>query len=145
MTLIRRNYNDWPSISNLFDDFFSGDYADLSKDNQLATVPSVNISELSNKYKIELAAPGVTKDDFNIDLENNVLSIFTEKKEAEDVKESEYTKREFYYSNFRRSFTLPDTADIDGVTANYVNGVLYVEIAKKSEAVIKPKRSIDIN
>jgi HSP20 family protein len=145
MTLIRRNYTDWPSLSNLFDDFFSGDLTDSPVLKRQATMPSVNIAEFKDKFKIEVAAPGLNKEDFKLDLDNNVLTISSEKENKVEEKDGEYTKREFQYSSFKRSFTLPDSAEADKISAKYENGVLDIEIGKKDAAVIKPKKSIEIS
>lgn len=143
MTLIRRN----PAGINLpewLEDFFSTELPDLNNFRRSASVPAVNISEQADKYKIEVAAPGYTKEDFMVDVDNNVLSIFSEKKNDNNENNGNFTKREFNYSSFRRTFTLPDTANVESIQAKYDNGILVVEIAKKETAVMKPKRSISI-
>jgi HSP20 family protein len=143
MTLIRKNYADWANISNLFDDFFSGDVSDIPTLRKRSTVPAVNIIEFADKFTIEIAAPGLKKDDFIIDLDNNVLTISSEKEGNEEIN-GQFTKREFFYANFKRAFTLPETADVEKIAAKYENGVLKLDIAKRNEAVIKPKRNINI-
>ncbi len=151
MTLIRRNFADLPSLaSNLLDDFFSGDLMDMSNLRRQSTLPEVNISELNEKFRIELAAPGMKKDDFKIDLDHNVLTISSEQKEEnneeqkDDKAKVQYTKREFHYSSFKRSFTLPEVADTEKISAKYEDGLLVVEITKKDEAVLNTKKSISI-
>jgi len=145
MTLIRRNYSDLPSMAaGMLDDFFSSEFTDFPKFRQTANLPKVNIAELENAYRIEMAAPGFEKEDFKIDLDNDVLTLSAENKDDETQKIS-YTKKEFHYSSFKRSFTLPETADVEKISAKYENGILVVEIAKKEEAVLKPKKSISID
>jgi len=143
MTLIRRN----PMGINLpewFEDFFSTEMPDLSSMRRTNSIPAVNIAEQADKYIIQVAAPGYTKDDFSVDVDNNVLSIFSEKKNESNETNGNFTKREFNFSSFRRTFTLPDTANVEGIQAKYENGILVVEISKKEAAIIKPKRSISI-
>lgn len=141
MTLIKRN-NPFMPVSNFFDDFFADDL-DLFK--KMQTVPSVNILERAEDFMIELAAPGFKKDDFDIDLDNNVLTVSSEKNEKELNENEKYTKKEFSFGSFKRVFTLPDTADVDKINADYADGILKVSIGKKPEAQVQPKRKININ
>lgn len=140
MTLMKRT-NPFSPVSNFFDDIFD----DVEIFNKMQTVPSVNIIERKDDFMIELAAPGFKKDDFEIDLDNNVLTISSEKEEKdEEVEENKYTKREFSFCSFKRAFTLPDTADVEKIDANYKDGILNVIVGKKPEAKVKPKRKISI-
>ena len=108
--------------------------------------PSVNIIESDDDFKIELAAPGLTKKDFKIDVENDVLIIFAEKKsEGKEGKKTNYTRREFDFTNFKRSFTLSEVIDSQSISARYANGVLIVTLSKKEEAKPQPARSIKIS
>lgn len=145
MTLVKRRESMFPSTwSDLFnDDFFRGQ--NLVKSN--FTVPSVNIKETSESYSLELAVPGKKKEDFNIQLDHDLLTISSEDKSesTEENKEENYTRREYKYSSFSRSFTLPDAADGEKIVANYKDGVLNVVISKKEEAKIKPTRTIEIS
>jgi len=140
MTLIKRN-TQFPSFSNIFDDIFADDFDVFKK---IATVPSVNIKEREKDFVVELAAPGLIKEDFDIDLENNVLTISSQKKIENNQEEEKYTKREFSYSEFKRVFTLPDSVEANEIQAEYNNGILTVVIPKKPEAQVKPKRKIEI-
>lgn len=144
--LLVRNSNQMPSV---FDRFFDGEMFDwnnrnFSKTN--TTLPSVNIKENAEAFTVELAAPGFEKGDFKIELNRNLLTISSEKKLESETKEGEvFTKREFSYQSFSRSFTLPQIADGDRIEANYTNGMLTVSIPKREEAKPKPARTIDIN
>lgn len=144
--LLVRNSNQMPSV---FDRFFDGEMFDwnnrnFSKTN--TTLPSVNIKENAEAFTVELAAPGFEKGDFKIELNRNLLTISSEKKLESETKEGEvFTKREFSYQSFSRSFTLPQIADGDKIEANYTNGMLTVSIPKREEAKPKPARTIDIN
>lgn len=94
---------------------------------------------------IELAVPGLKKSDFKLDLDNQVLTISTESKEENEHKEENYTRREFGYSAFKRTFTLPDSVNDEKINANYTDGILSVLLPKKEEAKQKPVRSIKIS
>ena len=99
--------------------------------------PSANIIDNEKDFTIELAAPGMKKDEFNINLENDVLTISIEKKEEEMKDERNFTRREFRYDSFSRSFTLPDIVDQDKIKADYKNGVLSVLLPKSEEVKVK--------
>src|SRR5882757_7675413 len=103
-------------------------------DRMVARVPAVNISETEDHYHLELAAPGLKKQDFKISLDRNVLNISVEQQNENKEGDKRFSKREFSYSSFVRSFTLPDLADQGRIDAVYENGVLKVDIAKKEEA-----------
>ncbi len=103
-------------------------------------VAAANISESKDHYHVELAAPGLTKEDFKLKLERNVLSISVEQVKQEAEQERNFTKREFSYSSFVRSFTLPDSADADSIVAKYENGVLCIDIAKREEAKMQTRQ-----
>lgn len=109
-----------------------------------STLPSVNIKEDGDGFHVEIAAPGMKKEDFSISLDKSVLTVSSEKKEENSESNSRYTRREFNYGSFSRSFTLPKTADTNKIEAQYTNGILTVEIAKKEEAKPQPLRQIEI-
>lgn len=135
--------------SPLLDRFLDGELFDWSNKNfsqTNTTLPSVNIKENENEYALEVAAPGFEKDDFKIELHNNVLTISSEKKEEKETKQGEFfTKREFSYQSFTRSFTLPQTADGEKISANYEKGILAVSIPKREEAKPKAPRLVQVN
>ncbi len=141
MTLIKRS-NPFAPVSNIFDDFFADDFEMLKK---IQTVPSVNISDRNDDYLIELAAPGYEKEDFDIDLDNNVITVSCTKQKEKNEEGKKFTKKEFSFNKFQRVFTLPDTADPENIKAQYENGILNISIGKKTEAQAKPKRKIGIN
>jgi HSP20 family protein len=107
-------------------------------------VPAVNIKDQKDQYTIEFAAPGLKKEDFKVDLDNYVLTVSSEKKEEKEEKENNYSRREFVYNSFNRSFTLPRTVDIDKIKADYSNGILAISIPKKEEEM-KLNRQIEIS
>ena len=145
MSLVRFS-NQLPSV---FDRLFEGDLFDWSNRNfsmTNTTLPSVNIKENVDAYEVEVAAPGFNKGDFKLELNHEMLTIISEKKIENETKEGEqYTKREFSYQSFSRSFTLPQTADQERISANYENGILKIYIPKLEEAKPKPMRVIEIN
>jgi HSP20 family protein len=133
MTLIGTNY---PTLGNLFDDFLnteSGNWRRRNYSSTDTTLPKVNIKENDNGFVVEIAAPGMKKDDFNILLDKDILTISSEKNEETDDS-STYLRREFDYQSFQREFTLPDTADGDKIKGAYEHGILTITIPKKEEA-----------
>jgi HSP20 family protein len=140
------NGNRLPSLPTFFGDFFNDFINDeLVGRNVFKSVPAVNISENENGYAVELAAPGMNKDDFKLAVDNNVLSISAEKKEENKEENERYTRKEFSYSSFSRSFTMPEHVNAEGISAEYTNGVLKLMLPKKEEAKKKPVREIKIS
>ena len=135
-------------VPSLFDRFFEGDLFDWSNrnfSNTNTTLPSVNIKENPDEFKVEVAAPGFDKGDFKLELNHDVLTISSEKQMENETKDDEhFSKREFSYQSFTRSFTLPNIADSERIDANYENGILKVSIPKKEESKPKPSRMIEI-
>lgn len=123
---------------SLFDDFFkpwnevfgnSGSFI-----TRALTVPAVNITEEKDGYKVSLAAPGLKKEDFKIDIEGNLLTISCEKEENKEEQGARHTRREYNYSSFSRSFTLPEDVKQDKIEATYSGGELHLMLPKKEEA-----------
>ena len=132
---------------SMFDNWFDNDLFNWEYNNHQAeaTLPAVNIKENADAFKVEMAVPGFDKKDFKINLDHNVLTIASEKKVENEHKNGErYTCREYSYQSFSRSFTLPDAANGDKISAKYDNGILNVEIPKREEAKPKPMRQIAI-
>ncbi|TNE51651.1 MAG: Hsp20/alpha crystallin family protein [Bacteroidetes bacterium] len=120
--------------NSLFDDFFNRSIADFVGSDGLINQPAVNILETDTAFKLELAAPGLDKQDFNLNVEDNYLTISASQKTEEKKEGEEYTRREFRYEAFERSFKLPETVNQDAITAVYENGVLQVTLSKVEEA-----------
>jgi len=137
----------FPSTSNWLDDIFNRDLPSVftSNFNTGVSLPKVNIKETADNYVIEMAVPGLKKSDFKLDLDHHVLSISTEKKETHEEQEANYTRKEFGYSAFKRTFTLPETVNDDKISANYQDGILNILLPKKEEAKQKPARQIKIS
>ena len=137
----------FPSTSNWLDDIFNRDLPSVftSNFNTGVSLPKVNIKETADNYVVEMAVPGLKKSDFKLDLDHHVLSISTEKKETHEEQEANYTRKEFGYSAFKRTFTLPETVNDDKISANYQDGILNILLPKKEEAKQKPARQIKIS
>jgi len=141
MTLVKFNNktrNTAPYFNNVFDSLFS---EALNKNQSVSKVPNVNIYEGANEYKIELAAPGLNKEDFKIDLKKDNLSVWAEKKGEADL-QKDYTLKEFEYTSFARSFVLPEGIDAEKISAAYVNGVLNITIGKLDDAKLAHKEIV---
>lgn len=142
MTLIRRLNNNYPVFQNWLEDYF-GTIDDSIYTNK-KTVPAVNIAENDEQFKIYFAVPGLSKSDFSINLENDVLTVKSEKEQERESTSTNFTRKEFNFSSFQRSFTLPESADGESIKAEYKDGVLQIEIPKKEEAKVKPAREIEV-
>ncbi len=129
----KNSASNYSAFNDLFDSLLKDSYVN---DRALSRVPAVNIAEADHAFEIELAAPGLKKEDFKLNLEKNVLTISAEKKAETSEKDEKkiMARKEFSYSTFSRSFTLPEIADVNNITATYENGLLNVVIAKKEEA-----------
>jgi len=145
--LARRNEM-LPAFSKIFGDFFDRELFDWNSTNYSSTnttLPAVNIKDSADHFYVEVAVPGMEKKDFQISLKDNVLTISSEKRKEEEKQEGSYTRREYSYQSFSRSFTLPDgIVDSDKITAKYENGELQITIPKKEEAKPKEPRKIEI-
>ena len=145
MKIVKRNNILFPSI---FDDIFTENRLDVPNYENFST-PSVNIKENLANFAIELAAPGLIKDDFKIEIDQNVLKISAEiTRDNKDVEQGEdlskYTHREFNYRSFKRSFTIPETVQVADINATYKNGLLVLTLPKK-EAHKEIKRMVEIS
>ena len=140
MSIIRRNNVLFPTF---FNEMFKPDWFG-GMENYTNTFPAVNIKENEKEFELELAIPGKKKEDFNIEVDNNVLTVSMEDKNEHEVKEENYTRKEFSYTSFKRAFTLPETVNEEKINAAYTNGILRFTLPKKEEAFPKPKRMIEI-
>ncbi len=149
MTLVKYNpfrpYRPAP-VNSFIDDFFGRSVSDFFGTEFTSSTPSVNIIEKDDVYSIEVAAPGLAKDRFNIELDNDNLIISAEQKEESETTDEngKFTRREFNYSSFKRSFHLSDEIDRENINASYDNGVLTVTVAKKDEAIKQSPKTIEI-
>src|SRR3954454_14681199 len=149
MSLAKRNgwlFNDMPT---LFNDMFTRDLWNWGLENNSSTnttIPAINVKETNDNFEVEVAAPGMTKKDFKVELDGNMLTISSEKQDEWRNSENErYTSREFSYQSFRRTFQLPkDVVDENKIQAKYENGLLHLTIPKKEDAKQRPPRMIEI-
>lgn len=128
----------WDDYFN--DSFFKGT-SDLGQKN---ASPAVNILESDALFRIEVAAPGIAREDFNINLEDEVLTISSEHKEEKEENDRRYLRREFSYNAFKRSFKLTETIDAENIRAKFDSGILTIELPKKEEALPKAPRQIEV-
>jgi HSP20 family protein len=148
--LVRTNGNSFSTLPSLLNDFFMDDWFDSSIRNWRssgATLPAVNVSETNDDFVIEVAAPGMNRDDFKVELDNNILSISAELEDKNETSDQNgnYNRREFNYQSFQRSFSLPENK-VEGakISAKYKDGILHVTVPKREEAKIKPARQITV-
>lgn len=144
MRIVKYNNNNnnnkfFPSLMN---EFFNDDFR-MNVINNNHSVPSVNSIENDNSFEIDLAVPGMKKDDFTIQLNDKVLVISSEN--TNSVENNSMSLNEFNYSSFQRSFIVPETVELDKIKANYKNGILKVKLPKKKDSISKPNRVIDIS
>jgi HSP20 family protein len=149
MALVKRNGELLNPLPMLFDDFFNRDLFNWRNSNfsdTNTTIPAVNIKETAEGYEVEVAAPGMTKKDFRIELDGNRLTISSEKtNQSEQNENGRYFQREFSYQSFERTFNLQkDVVDVEKIQAKYENGLLLLMIPKKEEAKQKPPRQIQV-
>ena len=140
MNIIRKTTPWFPS---LFDEFFTRDFGiDLAP--RTYQTPAVNISEKEDAFYLELVAPGKEKKDFDVELEEDTLTISTNSDSGIVEDDTQFTRREFDYASFNRSFRIPETIDTKSIKANYKNGLLSIVLPKRKEAIPEPKKQIEI-
>ena len=137
---INRSY-----VPAYWDDFFNDTFFNqMNSRNCHGNSPAVNISEDDKGYTIEVAAPGIPRKEFNIEIENDVLTISTEKKENKEDQKQNFLRREFNYRSFKRSFELPESIDQEQIKATHDAGILTLGLPKKEEEVQKAPRQIEV-
>ncbi|PKP24176.1 MAG: molecular chaperone Hsp20 [Bacteroidetes bacterium HGW-Bacteroidetes-2] len=144
MSVIKRNQDSW--LPSIFEDLFND--SRLADVNQFSTtLPAVNIKETKDDFRVDVAVPGKKKEDFTIELDQNVLTISSEdKSENEETSEDgRFTRKEFNYSSFQRAFSLPDTVEQEKIEAGYTDGVLHIRVPKREESKKKSKRMIAVS
>jgi HSP20 family protein len=139
MALIRNT--NWPTFRGPFlSDFFDDDRYSSRNSN----VPAVNVKETEKAFEVEVAAPGFNKKDFNISVDNGLLTVSAERREEREDKQDNYTRKEFGYESFSRAFNLPVNANEEDISAKYEEGILKLSIAKKNQPESKLRKSIEI-
>ena len=134
-------------MPSLFDDFFRpwNEWFDGGVWGRTMKIPAVNITEQKSEYLVSLAAPGLKKEDFKIAVDGNMLTISSEKEENKEEKDEKYTRKEYNYSSFSRSFTLPEEVNQEKIDAKYEDGVLKISLPRKEEAKKASAKKIDVN
>jgi HSP20 family protein len=141
MSLIRNS--NWPTLGgSLLSDFFDDDR--YTSPWLRGNMPAVNVKETDKSFEVEVAAPGFNKKDFNISVDDGLLTVSATTKQEKEMKEDTYTRREFGYTSFSRSFNLPVNTNEEDIQAKYEDGVLKLSIAKKAQAQSKSKKAIEI-
>lgn len=141
-------FNMLPTFPSWIDEVINKNFGTefMSNFNIGMTLPAVNVLDTANDYLVEMAVPGLKKSDFNISLDNLLLLISAEvKSEYENVDNENYTRREFGYSSFKRTFTLPESVETDKISAKYDDGILKVTLPKREEAKKKPLKNIKVS
>ncbi len=134
-----------PAFWNDFDNLLSRDWPSLLDNPGFKSVPAVNVKESETGYHIEMAAPGMKKEDFRISLENGLLEISSEAKSEQNEKKENFTMKEFHYSSFKRSFTMPEQVDEGRISASYADGILKLDLPKKESAKPVAPKTISIS
>lgn len=148
MTLLKLNnrlvnkFEKYPMFSDLLNEVYENF---LTPDAKQYTLPGVNIKEEDEKFVLSFAAPGLSKEDFKISIEENVLTVSAEKKEEVTEEKPLFSRKEFSYSNFKRSFNLPETVNVADVNATYENGILILNIPKKTVVKQKPVLEVKVS
>ena len=133
-------------LADWFDPFTSFDASLLTPESKLGfTLPTVNVKETGKDYLVELAAPGLERKDFKVEIDNNLLSISVDKEEEKKEEGKDFTRQEFSFRSFRRSFELPENSKPDKIDAKYVDGILKLVIPKKEITAEKPKKEIAVS
>jgi HSP20 family protein len=140
MTMMR--FSPYSPLSDIFQDLFGDTNKEKMEYKNYECAPSVNILENNNGFELQLAIPGVQKDDVKINLEKNVLSISSEKEAEKTDEQTKYTRKEFVYGTFCRTFTLPETIDSEKIGADFKDGILRVTLPKKAETKISKEIKI---
>jgi HSP20 family protein len=149
-SLVKNNRNLFPAIPSFFDNNLMGDWLNwpFASNQERSSVPAVNVKETDKAFELKVAAPGMDKNDFKVELENNMLVISAQKedKHEEQDEQGNYTRREFSYQSFQRSFNLPEQmVQGDKISAKYKDGVLSITVPKTEEAKAKPAKRIQIS
>jgi HSP20 family protein len=151
-TLMKNDRSLFPAIPSFFDDMLTRDWFNLPSglETNKWSVPAVNVKETNDTYELEIAAPGMNKGDFKVELDNNMLVISAEKENKNEEKDEKgnFTRREFNYQSFTRSFSLPERmVKGDDISANYKDGILHISVPKTEEAKskAKPTKQIEIH
>ena len=140
MSLVRFTHS---PMSSFLDEFFTADWP-IRRNTFTGSVPAVNVEEGEKAFSLSLAVPGKSKDDFDIEVDKDVLSVSANAQDNYGNTAERYTRREFSYQSFKRSFTLPDSVDATKIKAKYADGILTIDLPKRKEALPQPTKRIAI-
>lgn len=143
----RRLINGGLNLPTWFDDILGDNFENrlVSNYNTGITLPAVNVIDSDNEFIVEMAVPGLNKSDFDIEIDDNILSISVERETNNQEKSETYTRREFGYSSFKRTFSIPKSVDVEKISASYTDGIMKLLLPKLDEAKKKAKRNITIS
>ena len=146
MAIVKRDVGYAPTLSSFFDDFFTRELFNWPSDSSTGTsIPKANIYETDAEFHVEMAAPGMNRDDFKVELDNNMLTISSQREDSAEEDKRNYQRREYSFQSFVRTFHLPDSAEVEKINAKYNDGILNLIIPKKEEAKRKPVKTIKIS
>lgn len=144
MLTVRRRPMGVPAFVNVFEDFFNHNFPEKTFGEKGSFIPAVNVTEDEKEFKLEIAVPGFEKTDFDVQVEKEFFTVSGKKEPKTEVKEKNYTRKEFSYSNFKRTFTLPENVETANISAVYENGILHVALPKKEVKADVAVKKIDI-
>lgn len=144
MVSLNRRPNGMPSVFDMFDDLFTSNWPQKSLIEKGIFTPSVNVTESDKNFRLEFAAPGFEKKDFDINIEKDFITVSAKKEMNNEAKEENYTRREFSFESFERTFTLPENVNAEQIEALYENGILNVVLPKKDVQIEKPVKKVEI-
>lgn len=144
MLTVRRRPNGVPALVNVFENFFNNNFPEKYFEDKGEFVPSVNVSETEKEFKLEFAVPGFEKQNFDVQLDKEYLTISGKKEMSSEVKEKNYTRKEFSFGSFKRTFTLPENVATEKIEAIYENGILHLNLPKKEVAAETTVKKVEI-
>jgi HSP20 family protein len=144
-TLAKRNPSIFSTFPSIFDDFFTNEMVQANQRSHASFVPAVNVFETDEQYSLEVFVPGFSKENIKIDIQDEVLTISSETSEAkQSTEEGKFTRKEFSFSSFKRSFSIPEIVDVEAIDAKYENGILNILLPKRKEVLTQKVRTISI-
>ncbi|MDX2245541.1 MAG: Hsp20 family protein [Bacteroidia bacterium] len=145
MSVVKFHHLPAVRFGHFFDDFITRDLARFAGAESYHSEPKVNVRDYEDHFRIEVAAPGLSREDFRLSIHENVLKISAGIENNQAENQGRYTRKEFGFEKFERSFTLPKTINQENITAKYVNGILNITLPKLPEATPRPSREIEIS
>jgi HSP20 family protein len=144
MTLLRfNNFNRSPWNNNALANYWGNDVADFAGQDFVISVPAINIFETETAYRIDVAAPGLEKENFDVVAQEKLLTILSKNNNVKPEENGRYNRKEFNFGNFKRTFSMPDSVDLDGISASYTHGILEITLPKKKDK--QQNRNIQIS